>query len=307
MIETIQVPGIVGGIAAAVSLNPLTLLLFFVALTLLLHYLLVWRRNLSDVAWKRVDYGWLLAAVFAVLAASATEHRSLYRNDLLMSGYALRDASQLLGLSASSEASSSACRIYAAPSWDYRTDWVLDIDGVTDPVERLCRKFYIVLAYLEPVSEEGADIVEKWVKLVMERYPFEGPRIFGMYFEVSPHSFLKLGLLDGPDAKSVAPQTRKALINYEAAFTAWTDMSNRVRWSSWASVLSLFWPLLLAIALALRFTKVTGDIRNARLKSQPAELFEMQSSVSVEPPVDTSGAKADPKNGSDDGVPKRLE
>lgn len=70
-----------------ISATPLYLLVVFIAMLVTLDLGLVRRKNLSDAAWKHVDYIWLAAAALGLFAGSAQVDHTLAQRYLLSAQY----------------------------------------------------------------------------------------------------------------------------------------------------------------------------------------------------------------------------
>src|ERR1700721_28548 len=65
-----------------ISSSPLWLLFTLIGLTVLLHFLFVWKWQLKDATWKYADYAWLFVAALGGLAASGKAGQFIATNIL---------------------------------------------------------------------------------------------------------------------------------------------------------------------------------------------------------------------------------
>ncbi len=219
-----------------VSTTPLYLLAVFVMLLLTMDLTLVRLLKLSDRAWKKVEYVWLGAAVLGLLGASTQGGRFVARNYLRT-------------------AESSLQRAYA----DLRATLRSGIDGM------VCRSFQRSAASsedLDTIGREYDKLCDSY-KTLFARLPAELPAL-------AP-SLGELGLTLPKGERNIIGPYVDMLRSHEQ----WYEDIRRdvLRWRGQVeqgdleTTLVVVRPLAIAFAVALRITKVTGEIANARQRT----------------------------------------
>jgi len=217
------------------SARPLYILASFLLLLLVLHLVLVFWMKLGDVAWKRVDYVWLGTAVLGLLTASAQAEHFLSKRYLeIFEGPRTESAYQLLRGEIDTNQICLPRRRSAASS-------ALNFDERNQEQEALCKR--------------GKEIASKMPKYITEPFP---PLEQTGYESLGIEAKYETGYVKG--VEYAAEQYRQQQRSYVESLSAG-------KLSSAEETIIVLGPLFLAFALALRITKVTGDIRNARIKN----------------------------------------
>jgi hypothetical protein len=220
------------------SATPLYLLLIFLAFLLLFHVLLVWAWPLGDIAWKKVDYVWLGAAAFGVLAASAQAGREISRS--YVDGVeGSRTATAYLTLRSLLDGNFGNCiprtRAESSPA---------DFDQIVEEQRALCA----------------------WSRDMVASMPGTLPLPYPPLEQTGFVSFGRPVRYDKEFAKAIDTSAH-AYRQQQARYARLLEDARRSE-SEW--VWNVLGPLLIALALALRITKVTGEVRNARHKAEAA-------------------------------------
>jgi hypothetical protein len=216
------------------SARPLYILAAFLVLLFVLHLVLVFWMKLGDVAWKRLDYVWLGTAVLGLLTASAQADHLLSKRYLeIFEGPRTESAYQLLRGTIDTDQICLPRRRSAAsaPNFDERNQ----------EQQALCKR--------------GKEIASKMPKHITEPFP---PLEQTGYESLGIESKYETGYVESVDY--AAERYRQQQRSYAESLSAG-------KLSSAEETVTILGPLLLAFALALRITKVTGDIRNARIKN----------------------------------------
>jgi len=221
-----------------IAATPAYLLLVFCVLTVVLHIVLVWRMTLSDIAWKRVDYIWLGAAAIGLLGASGHADRYIsaqLANDLeeprTASAYRWFRAQVESAANTDSGVCSERVRSTSPPP---------DFDQIAQEQKRQCAYF--------------RTLVEAIPRDVQPPFP----------------SLIELGYTEYQGSlqheKWYVRQSRDNAASYEAQRQLYLQRKSSSEVSAVDNTVTMLGPLLVCFALALRVTKVTGEIANARRK-----------------------------------------
>ena len=218
-----------------ISARPLYVFAFFLSLLVLMHLVLVLWLKLSDQAWKRIDYAWLALAALGLLSASAQADHFLSRR-YLDTFERPRTESAYKWLRSAIDTYPGLCaprnRTAASPP---------DFDAMVQEQQSLCNRAKEIAARMPskvtppfPTLEQtGYEAFDQKVK-----------------YETWYVQFVT----------DAAEQYRQQQNRYNE-FVAATVLSDA------EEIMTVLGPFLLAFALALRITKVTGDIRNMRGKN----------------------------------------
>ncbi|HWY60172.1 MAG TPA: hypothetical protein VNZ03_37270 [Terriglobales bacterium] len=199
-----------------------TALVFVVALAAF-HIRLVWLSPLSKAGWKRVDYYWLALGALGLVGAS-------------------------------SQARETAINSYSRV-----------VDGFYqgfDPVQYAVGTSRERLTQRRQVVDQPPDVKlayeawEKWLNDVHDRVAASVP---GARIDESVLANEPIVLVEG--AASATKDIRQAIHGHNQWVERRTELGLATKQSMGEDILRLFSPVLLALALALRITKVTGELR----------------------------------------------
>jgi hypothetical protein len=214
--------------------TPLYLLGLFVALLLVMHLVLIRLSSLSDVAWKKVDYIWLCAAALGLIGSSGKVDQFL--SERYSHGHGQWTANSYRFLRNSLINPVGVCTIYTKSP-----NSPPDFDEMAKENQELCLKSNEIAKQM-PKSFENGD------------YP-----------PLADTGFKRFGQNVKYETQFIANINRIA-DEYAADQAAFAQYKETSKPSDAEDVLTVLSPLLIAFALALRITKVTGDIKNARNK-----------------------------------------
>jgi hypothetical protein len=210
------------------------LLLFFFVLLIVFDLVLVRWLKLGRIAWKRVDYVWLGFSAIGLVGAASQARQFVASN--LVRVYDER-----------SMAAYSIAR------------FVLDDDAKDNGY--VCRTF-VRSQYSPPPEEMGRaqrenDAACHWFKSVAALLPKDSRNLGLLSDQLLPAQ----PQVDRRDLKETFDEFRKTVGEYNEAVRMRSDNENAAARSDLENTLIIIFPLLLAIALALRITKVTGEIK----------------------------------------------
>jgi hypothetical protein len=221
-----------------ISATPLYLLLVFIAMLVTLDLGLVRGKNLSEIAWKHVDYIWLAAAGLGLFAASAQVDHTLSQRYL--------QGTQIP-------------RIAAAYS-ELRAQ-LADPAGVCMPRQRSAfspTNFDDIVAEQQALCKRAKEIAAKM------------PTAFNLKFPpLEATGFEPIGIESNFETAFVQGVNRAAE-QYRQQQRRYAELVMSSKQSTGELVFSVLGPLLISFALALRITKVSGEIKNARAKHNKA-------------------------------------
>ena len=218
------------------SSTPLYLLIAFLFLSLFLDLVLVRWWKLSDTAWKKVDYVWLATALLGVLGSSTQAGRFIGANysknnqSTLMSAYSELRSALRFGIDAGVCPATSQ-RSPASP---------LNVE-VEREYEMLCERYKVLFAKLPTELPNPPQRLDQLGFTV----PQGNRRLVGPYLDMLK---ARADWYEG---------IRQDMARWEAAATE----------GDFEGLLLILGPLLIAFAVALRVTKVTGELKNARRRA----------------------------------------
>jgi hypothetical protein len=204
--------------------------LLFVSV-LFLHWALVYQWPLGKTAWKRVDYIWVSFAIFGVMGGISESRQMLARGTLTWANTRLTSVFEQLR---------SESRIMSGTSGFCRSFNRTEMSPPPGEMERLEREYGQAC---------------KWIKELSSGIPTSPTeKIDTRYIESAPQ-------ISTPELS----QWTRGIIDRAATFNYLLDRrASLMEKSSRTSVeqlIVLFASILLIFALALRLTKVTGEIR----------------------------------------------
>lgn len=218
-----------------VAATPTYVLATLAAMLLAMHWLLIVRLRLGDIAWKRVDYVWLGAAALGLVSASASADRFLSARYL-----------------------ETFERPRTATAYQFLRALIADSPGVCVPRRRTEYSppdFDQILTEQEIVCRDAAKVAAVMPKTFLEFPPLEqtGFQPFGH---------------DAPSQQYFIRDVSRAASEYRESQGRFARLSSSAKLTGADEVMLVLSPLLLTFALALRVTKVSGEICNARFRGQ---------------------------------------
>jgi hypothetical protein len=221
-------------------LSGTTLIITFVAALLIFHWLLVfcWLINrlgwspLSKRGWKIVDYIWLLVGSLALTGT-------------LFQARQVLATSMLPNLESFVSVSTDEAKYYSSPKFYEGLICRAFVRSAFSPPEQEFKttqeEFDNACAWAKQITERLKD-VDRWAIIDTASLPKPPPAT-----DPSIH-FTQKEMYDAFDTHNLIAHKRQAL-------------QDALRRSEWEKFLAIISPLLAVIALALRITKVTGEIR----------------------------------------------
>jgi hypothetical protein len=214
------------------SARPLYIFAAFGLMLLVLHIVLVYWMKLDDRKWKHVDYIWLGTAVLGLLSASAQADHFLSKRYLDNLEKPRTEASYKF-LRMMLDGYEVMCLPFHKTS-----DSPPDFDEIVREQQDLCKR--------------GREMSAKMPVTITDNFPpleKTGYQPFGVEIKYE---------------KSYAQSVARAAEQYREQQKRYEQFVSAGNLSLFEKGLTVLGPLLLAFALALRITKVTGDIRNAK-------------------------------------------
>ncbi len=221
-----------------ISATPLYLLLVFITMLAALHLTLVRRKNLNDIAWKHVDYVWLAAAALGLFATSAQVDRTLSQRYL-----------------------EGTERPETAATYSFLRAQLADPAGVCVPRMRSAfspANFDEIVAEQQALCKRAKEIAAKMPTAFDQNFP-----------PLEATGFEPIGIDSNFEAGFVQSVSRAAEL-YRQQQLRYAALVKSSEQSTGELVFSVLGPLLISFALALRITKVSGEIKNARAKPNKA-------------------------------------
>ena len=214
--------------------NPLfSLLGFFVAALVIFHLLLVWPRNLSKKGWKYVDYAWLAIALLTIVSLSSDIRRQITETKLEL---AIQRAKTMHALFSD---------LY-----------------VNQPPSYVCIKFV-----RDEFSPDNFDCVQEEFDRMCDWFGHFGSR-FSNATLPDYHSF-PVELIEEPNLTNeflveVIGELKRQLSYYNDAVDVRMRVSRETAETEFEKSIRFIWPWLFSLAIALRTSKVTGEVLHER-------------------------------------------
>lgn len=217
-------------------LTPFYLFLFFVAVTLVLHFALVWRGELDEIQWKKADYAWLVCAVWGFVWLSTDINQTFSKtyvkyNDVAHTKFEYQELIDHLNRG------TPVCLEYRKGEFSPPT-------------------FDDNMAENKALCDESKAYVQTMPKEVGE--PFPTLDELGFTGLKSPHKY--------NDDYIVATQSYAN--RYTTSQKHYAQLTQAAIPSDGFQTIRLLSPLAFAIACAIRITKGSGEIKIAKRKKQ---------------------------------------
>lgn len=214
---------------------------YWVFCALFVYSLPVLRSRLSDIGWKKVDYVWLAAAV-AGLALQSEQVRTAWFTS------------------------------------DYES-YKLDVSSAEFDVKRYARDltngYFCNGLDSNSRSADSAEVEAEEFRRACAQFEvfkirdMSVPLYYDMKFATAAeHAYEIIPLYESAEIKKRLNRLNNAYKRYDELLDGLNESRRKTEPFEFEVVLHWFSPLLLALALALRFAKVTGEIR---LKNHPVE------------------------------------
>jgi hypothetical protein len=204
----------------------------FVGSLLAFHLMFVWPRNLTKRGWKIVDYFWLGVGLLGVIGSVGVGRQTIAENLLTIARARVNSFAVDVESALRFGTSGAICRRFVRS----------EFSPPPEEFDRLQREFDAQCAWFTQAIER------------LKASPFA---------KREPLTFEHLG---GPPPAGAdgwtSAHTRETVDRYNAAIADLERLSRDAKRTEIELVLLIFGPFLLVVALALRITKVTGELRH---------------------------------------------
>lgn len=199
------------------------------------HVVLIRWRPIGSIAWKKVDYVWLSMAFIGILGSIGNGRGIVANNMLKLEMGWLESSRSYVESMANDGTSPSICRKFI-PSTLFSPKELAQVQGEFDAQCRWFREAYSTIKNLpKTVTKISATTL-------LAPYPSGGDQ--------SHFKFLS-----------------DAIVAYNANVERVIELQNEAKENQFETILRLLGPAVVALALALRITKVTAEIISERAKS----------------------------------------
>jgi hypothetical protein len=216
--------------------SQLWILGIFVLSLAVFHFLFFRLAPLSSIGWKRIDYVWLSMALLGLMGAVAAGREIIATNMVEYSKSRIEWSFRFMRLRAEYGTSNAICRTFVRSEFSPPSS---EMERDQKEYDDQCRWFKNVNAVISTFNvnkQEEVDPISSFGK----------PPLGGD--EWARNSFLE------------------SVENYNSIVRAIGELDNAIRPTGFELFLKILGPTLIAIALALRITKVAGEIYNERKK-----------------------------------------
>lgn len=214
----------------SILMNSTNFLVLLVVFILIFHYLFVWRKNLSKKAWKKVDFFWLGAAALGLISLAVDVRVNVATKWLpIEKNYAEGMLSPVYYMTNNPE-QSHFCRIFTKTSLS------------PDNIDEIDLQYQLACKWLKEVS-----------LLIKQASKDELPRIS---FDKFPNvNFDDSALNEDVD------YLKNWLEDYQRQLKIIDKTESAMAQSELEKFFFYIGPFLICVALALRITKVSGEIK----------------------------------------------
>lgn len=234
-----------------------SVLAIFVVTLLVLHFSFVWMRKRSSIWWKKVDYVWLSFALIGILFSVEQSRSIIARNNaelaLSRAGFAHSLVRSVLELGTSE----AVCRTFIHAE---HSPPIKDMQRTQREYDAQCAWFRELAASMREFEMHAAEPINLSA--------LAGPKPDG------GEEFAYVRLMENVDIYNETLE--KAKMFSDQAEVSWLQQ-----------LLQFLGPIFLAVALALRLTKVSGEIQIERERQRNERVTRGPGSVApVSPPVE---------------------
>lgn len=222
--------------------SPFFLISLFLGLTLIFHCLIIFVKNPNDLFWKKVDYYWLSLTIIGLFSASSNLEK--------------KHAEQLLKYQALPGLEAAYHRLYEF--FEYRASdeswYCINIDTKYE------KTFFTSKEDFELGTQK---LIQQcnFFKTEFKNIPKNLPK---PYISSEDLGLPKALVADYSDVKYY----NLFLQDYDKQFSLYKNLEDKQDLSSNEILVMFFSPFFICFGLALRMTKVTGDIMNAKKKAK---------------------------------------
>lgn len=202
----------------------------FIAALMFFHVVLVYVWPLGKTGWKRVDYIWLSMGFLGVSSGVASSRQTLAQLQLPGAAAQVETTAGWIESRARFGVSEAFCRQFVRSEYS----------PPKELFDRLQREFDELCGWFKTVNGRLPGLLAKRVPLTLDNFGSAPPRVTDAY---PIQSF------------------EEAVGEYNRAISSWMELQELARQSDLEFVLSVVGPFLISVAIALRMTKVTGEIR----------------------------------------------
>lgn len=206
-------------------------LLGFLIILGVLHLCLIWLWPLGKDAWKRVDYIWLTCALLGVFAGVGLVRQEAAQGLLSLGNSRLDSAAQFLEMDASGGTGPAVCRTLV------RTEF-------SPPPEKMA------------IDQRQYDEQCDWFTSASERLD---STVFARRQVLDFETEFGIPPPDGP--QWAIEQLRNSMERYNSVVKQVQKLEVQASRTIFDQLIAFLGPYLLAFAIALRMTKVTGELR----------------------------------------------
>jgi hypothetical protein len=218
-----------------ISSSPLWLLLTLVGLTVLLHFFFVWKWQLKDVMWKYADYVWLFVAALGGLAASGKAGQFIAANVLDGTVQPKTEMSYKMLRGDIKTGALMACMpLRRGP------ESPANFDEIYRAQQDICQQYKKLDAEMPDSIKEPFPPLEK-----LNFHPINGDERY---------------------VKTEIEMANRSAATYGQDVAEYTQLTQKKKSSDAEDFFIAMGPLLLAFAVAVRITKSSGEIKNAKHK-----------------------------------------
>lgn len=221
--------------------SPLYLFVLFLVLAVLLHLYILYIKNPSDITWKKVDYLWLSLTLIGVFSASGNIER--YVSTSLLSNQEIpRLQSSYNMLYDFFSWRASPTRSWYCQNDEYEEGLLIEKVEFEKNINLLNQQ---CLYFQQKLKELPKEIVDPYPSLDDLNLPRNLPSGVNSNENNTYRKFLNI---------------------YEEQYLIYIDTKEKTKMSELEFLMLFFSPIFFCLGLAIRVTKVTGDIMNAEKK-----------------------------------------
>jgi hypothetical protein len=208
-------------------------LAIFILSLLFFHWLLICHYHLSKAAWKKIDYIWLGIGALGLISAVEVPRNAVSENLLSLAEIRMGGALEMLNWTAKFGTSGAICRTFVRSEVSLPEP---EFSNAQKEYDATCSWFSQVIPMLPTKLEELSE------PIAMNKFP------------------------PIPSVSDQAPvwcfkQFRREILNVNQNFATIIQLQENMKRNFFEELLHMLGPMLLAIAIALRITKVTGELK----------------------------------------------
>lgn len=240
----------------------------FVLTGFILHLILVRWRKLGKIAWKYIDYIWLAFATLGLLSATAEVRRFTASSIIDQKRASARTDYRIVVMTIDQGA-------------DYI--WCRELNGTLSPIPGIDKL---------PGSLERHKIYKPacdYFKSLQSKFPNDN--ISELKPVRFPNNLLRPNVIP-QDFRPIFDDLDRAIETYNQSVSEYQKVNTLRERTSAEEILIVWGPILIAFALALRITKVTGEIKLEKMGAEEKKIPVLEETKTLETP---SIEKGEPK------------